>query len=587
MKRLLLVAILVVAITAQEATVKSCKPYNQFQDHLIQKGLTMYETPKFGSMLCRMEFAIHGSCCSVKKIKSYVQKDKNEINNAVDTIIREYDSFKHYVPHILSLATRFMRLRSQLQTRYNCQRKDRRLQALRQKNQIKTIVQKPEHKPSDFGPIKPKMSYQSKTSSVIFSKRIPSKIDLKVPSANFKINLKRRNVEWQGSKNSCKPKRVITKVSVNLTKQHSRCSKTTQRQRRCKSRRIKTKKRTCKSRSIKTKLRACKSRRIKRRKCKTQKQKKIPIKNPIDPAVEVKKLVNQFRIGDHMSVFKEDTKECWNYVADLRASAVCYTCSGRRQEFFLKGKALMDQNTCQSVIQKCYKPLRQLTFLIASLNLIPDLIGLNSTISEKTDTKIDLEEGGLMQSITSHLKTSELKSVAELFVNANFLVLISRYEREIEWKMNNSERYDPQRLFKAESNLCSRFIVLNQEPIIVQLKKLFTDAKSSANSANDLVADMNKSIHNAQVALKSKTNMASSWRILSSHLAVTKVASSQSVQGSTEVVSTKVEVKTGEAYVPDSNRNFGADVSVLADNISAYSGVGVTGKNPMDFSMLP
>src|SRR3990167_7684776 len=581
MRKLLLVAMLVMAVVCQNATVRSCKPYNAFQAHLSEKGLTMYETPKFGVKMCGAEFEKYGTCCDEKKIKDHVQSDRKQIKKATQKIVLEFENFMWQVPMILKLAKKFTsikqklirkyRLQNQSQKDLNCAQSSRKLQSLPKAN-----------KHSNIGKAVSRPTHKEKTINS------PTKRPQRTPNPTKPASLRKRSCSNRHSS--------LRRIVKRLAARGSRGNK-----------------------------------KNKKGKNKTRHR----VVNPVRPAEEMNQLLKKLIASTQAANFKKGTESCWNYIADLRASSVCSTCSGRGREFFSRNKALMSGDTCDSVLKVCYRPLRQITYFIIILNLLPEVIGLNAKISELADTKIEIDER-LMEGLTAHLHSKELSGVARLFERANFIRLISKYETEK--KLRGTEYFDQQRLFHAESNLCSRFMVLNQKPIIVQLKPLFATSSSQPNSAKSLIHEIHESIANVRSAL-TKRIIAPSWRVLSMvennrnlqvqvndvtgihansipPVQVNKVPAIQTnsslpvqtniipavqnnsslpVQANSSLpvqansiaaaqVNKISEIQTNRIPVGDSNSNFGADVSVLADNVSTYSGVGVSGKQPMDFS---
>eukprot|EP01019_Chilodonella_uncinata_P001704 GABU01002241.1.p1 GENE.GABU01002241.1~~GABU01002241.1.p1 ORF type:complete len:134 (+),score=5.04 GABU01002241.1:36-404(+) len=112
--------------------------------------------------------------------------------------------------------------------------------------------------------------------------------------------------------------------------------------------------------------------------------------------------------------------------------------------------------------------------------------------------------------------------------------------------LRETSSFNPQILAQAERELCSRFIVLNDVPIIVQLMKLFT---------KDIdMRQMYGSIYQAHKVLRAG-RIQEHWRVLQTTTA---------------------------------SQSLGADVTIVSsDNFSEYSGIGVSGHHPMDFSMSP
>ena len=585
MRKLLLVAMLVMAVVCQNATVRSCRPYTPFQTHLREKGLPLYETPKFGVEMCGSEFANHGTCCDETKIRQHVDHDREQIRQATDTIVSEFETFMKTAPVILNLATKFASLRKMLHERYMRQSKrfraphhldSRMLQSVskNRRNGVRPQAPQPARRPAAPQPTQPQR-IQIRPIRVSYQTNQPARSNSSPPHkpTNGKQN-SLKTMSGRGTKSQNLPKRSPKptlsrcpgrnnsakatssrkqkKSLANVARQHAGKKNKSLGKKNKQPKQVKKGKETKQGKQGKQSKQTKQGKQDKNGKEQKHGGKKEPVKveDPLLPAEQINKLIHKLIGLNHAANFRKDTETCWNYIANLRASSVCSTCSGRSREFFFRNKALMNQKTCQNVLDVCYKPLRQLTFFIITLNLLPDMIGLKSKLSEVVKSTEEFDES-LMEGITAHVKTQELRSVAHLFEKLNFVRLTARYE--VQRRLEGTEYFSKEKLFDAESDLCTRFMVLNQRPIIVQLEQLFEKSKCKPTSAKSLVDDMQDSIKKARVALW-KGKITPSWRML---------------------------------LAGDSNRNFGADVSVVMENQSIYTGVGVSGKQPMDFSNLP
>ena len=65
--------------------------------------------------------------------------------------------------------------------------------------------------------------------------------------------------------------------------------------------------------------------------------------------------------------FFRSVSPCWEYQAELRARAVCSTCSANSARFFDSSKALASVNTCDSVVSKCQVCVFQMNRLIHAM----------------------------------------------------------------------------------------------------------------------------------------------------------------------------------------------------------------------------
>ena len=48
-----------------------------------------------------------------------------------------------------------------------------------------------------------------------------------------------------------------------------------------------------------------------------------------------------------------ESEKCWTAMSRIRSSSLCWTCSGRSEEFFYNGKAIISNELCQNIIGVC------------------------------------------------------------------------------------------------------------------------------------------------------------------------------------------------------------------------------------------
>ena len=67
--------------------------------------------------------------------------------------------------------------------------------------------------------------------------------------------------------------------------------------------------------------------------------------------------------------------KCWvEDLAQYRGSSLCYACSGRNQMFFKMDKALITQNACSTIFNKCKYSLNQAMEILKSFKLINHVV---------------------------------------------------------------------------------------------------------------------------------------------------------------------------------------------------------------------
>lgn len=66
----------------------------------------------------------------------------------------------------------------------------------------------------------------------------------------------------------------------------------------------------------------------------------------------------------------EDEKdECFERIKEIRTNSLCYTCSGRSEQYFLKGLAKISSNDCRKTIDKCGDTWRKSIDLVDAIVL--------------------------------------------------------------------------------------------------------------------------------------------------------------------------------------------------------------------------
>ena len=68
----------------------SCYRMNPFIKQLYERDVKLHETPQINSARCVNEWKIHGSCCEVSSLLTYVQKDSNFINQAKSQLVKKF-----------------------------------------------------------------------------------------------------------------------------------------------------------------------------------------------------------------------------------------------------------------------------------------------------------------------------------------------------------------------------------------------------------------------------------------------------------------------------------------------------------------
>ena len=551
MARIILVALFVLAVSAQRAPLHSCTPHNPFLKFMSRHGMPVYPKPKLGVPMCGSEFALHGTCCNERKIKAYVEKDKTVIQEATQKIIFEFNMFMDNSPRLLDLAKSLVDVRNKVQLKFVRQQNTnvgRKLQRARRAGPS------PASRPAAPKPParRPQRAHSSVTSPQVArpaprpQTRLPNRSRSRANLAHLRQTQINRN-----------PKRRVKVTSV--LQRRFRVFSSSKPRPTSKAKQSHTRARI---EVVSRKGKHAKHGRKERKNCKNGKKSCdrsseaffAELQDPMTVVRQLRELVAKLKRIHDDNQFTIETKACWDHIANIRASSVCSTCSGRSHEFFIGGKALMSQEVCVGVLDKCYKPLRQLTFFVKVLNLIPAVIGFNSKISQlKENAKANKDT--IAPDLSTNMNTNELGTLAALFHKAQFIPLIKAYTAQND--LRGTELYDARLMFKAQRNLCSRFMVLNRAPIIVQVARLFAKTTDEKTHTKSLIDKIHSSIHKAQNILDRDGHMNPNWRVL--------------------------QVQTANA-----GKSLGADVAIVSpDNHSAYSGIGVSGHHAMDFSNQP
>ena len=78
----------------------------------------------------------------------------------------------------------------------------------------------------------------------------------------------------------------------------------------------------------------------------------------------------EVRQSKRQDIISEDFNKCWLHMAMIRSNSLCSTCSGRSDSFFSKGKALVTEQTCHSIIENCRSSFEVLTLFIRGFSHI-------------------------------------------------------------------------------------------------------------------------------------------------------------------------------------------------------------------------
>ena len=172
-------------------------------------------------------------------------------------------------------------------------------------------------------------------------------------------------------------------------------------------------------------------------------------KGPLDEKKNRAKLLQAalkgkgFQILEQMSIQKisREANICWGEMAKTRSASVCTTCSGRSQVFFNNQKALVTQEVCSRVVDKCKPHLELLSVMSVLAQTVGKSMDESSTLAASTKDK--------------------LKRIEAVFCSAS------------------SPMPECQNGSKGDINdwICSKFVRLREKTLLKEIEPLFANLK--------------------------------------------------------------------------------------------------------------
>lgn len=218
--------------------------------------------------------------------------------------------------------------------------------------------------------------------------------------------------------------------------------------------------------------------------------------------VLVKRINGIIDLAKHkfFETFQSTSSECWDYMAKLRGSALCSICSGRSRDFFIDGKAAIDEKTCTETIGKCTGFFSNYnTFISSFTGIVKELI----SDSTSTNDQSNLEK--LHKVLINNSPPSEL------------MRLFKEY-REL-------PKSSTDRVNMVASGICSHIMQIRHAPIVVSVAIIMKIEKFSefckaglgnmVQKTKELMANRAKKIKeklaNTGKALKRGVTAISNW----------------------------------------------------------------------------
>ena len=144
--------------------------------------------------------------------------------------------------------------------------------------------------------------------------------------------------------------------------------------------------------------------------------------------------------------------KCWEYMEKLRSTALCSTCSGRSQVYFLNEKAIVTEESCHELLGVCSR----------SFGYSLDFMKIMTEVGER------LVSASLLIDIGSQFYTKLKTSIKEF---SDYMDSQKTVEMAIILKEFIDTRDDRKEKLKMGRFLCNRLIKVSHEPCITVYSK--------------------------------------------------------------------------------------------------------------------
>lgn len=95
-------------------------------------------------------------------------------------------------------------------------------------------------------------------------------------------------------------------------------------------------------------------------------------KGNISKALRLANGFSDLASSSEVTYFKDDSKKCWNYMNQLRASALCPICSGRSEIYFKDQKILVSPETCVQAVDSCKRFFKNIRYISETFSWLKD-----------------------------------------------------------------------------------------------------------------------------------------------------------------------------------------------------------------------
>lgn len=173
--------------------------------------------------------------------------------------------------------------------------------------------------------------------------------------------------------------------------------------------------------------------------------------------------------------FKLANNYCWTNFTRARNSSLCFTCSGKADQYFKGGKGVITQHTCKTIIGQCESSMSK---LVMFTHLLMDVLGVANKFKEM----------GIDFNIQQRVNTGTIKSFWQEFIATDVPLSLVRYERN---KSVGQYSYE----------LCSKFIKLREKTLVQLIAGIFSKTASWSVELDGSIVDH---VQNNKAAIEKK-----------------------------------------------------------------------------------
>ena len=173
--------------------------------------------------------------------------------------------------------------------------------------------------------------------------------------------------------------------------------------------------------------------------------------------------------------FEQILNQCWDFTWQIRSNSLCSTCVGNSEVFFKGGKALIQEQDCENILDKC-KPLTVLIFEFFEM-ISPLLDKVLAVGSSKN----------LMQPVIDKLKkvTQKVKDIVNEIEKNDIITLTKNLKAPQKNKFNQGNAQS-----KEAKLLCEKLVRLHEKPFIVFIADLLDNIDKAVAEVMSLMTKL-------------------------------------------------------------------------------------------------